>query len=121
MLLIPAHLNVIDRHHHSVILRSPLCWLNQSGNNQCDAHIRLIRGSWFLHLIRSLCVRFIVSAAVVFAVIWITQVTIAVMPLFSVQSAMRSIILITVSWKMVNLFYLADSQCTISAFMEVLC
>jgi len=96
-----------DQHLFSLFLR-PLCWPNQSGIIWWGTHISLLSAFQILNNIVQLYIKFIICLAIMFALTCIIQVTPLVKPIFSVGSAFKCAILISICLMMVDLFYSAD-------------
>lgn len=89
------------QHHHFMLCLCIPCWLNQFGNNWLRTHIPRLLAFRNLDAIVLLYVRFNVSHAIVFGVIWIIRVPITLELSFGVRNTFWCAILISFDWMMI--------------------
>jgi len=120
--LLPVHFYYTNLHQPRF---NPFLWLpcsqNQSGNISCGTPILLHSSFGILDAIVFLHVGFIVHLPVVFAVIWIFQVTILVKPLFGFWNAFRCTTIIIFGRMAVDSCDSVDIEYLSSSSREVLC
>jgi len=118
---IPPRWHFIDRHqHHFSLLICHPCRPNNCGNVSCGTHIPLHWAFRIIDAIVSLHIWVNMCRTILFAVIWIIQVTILVWQIFIVQNAFRCTILITFDWMTVESTHTAGIQNLSSSSREVL-
>jgi len=109
--LIPPRFYCIDHDQYLFGLSSwPPCRPNESGNNLCGTHIPLCWAFRILDAIVWLYVRFNVCLSIIFALIWIIQVAIPYMPIFSYRNGFRCVVFIGFDSMTVNSSYSEDIQ-----------
>jgi len=103
--IIPPHFHWINHYRlfSSLVLWS-LCWPNQSRNIWCHTAITLLWAFKILDAIVKLYLRFVVCLPVIFALIWIINVSIPVKQVLGVQHGVMWTIHITFGWMAIILF-----------------
>jgi len=119
--LTPFYFHCIDRQQHLFsLIVWPGCWPNQLVDIRCGTRPLLLWAFRIHDAIVLLHISFIVCLPVIFAVIWIIQVTIPVKRILGVGNTFRCTILITLSWMMVDSPDLVDIEYLCSSSRKVL-
>ena len=97
------------------------CWPNESRNIRCRTHNVVLQFFRSFHATAWHYVTFIFSLTVVFALIWIIQITIPVKAIFGSRNAFRRAILNTFGWMTADSSVSAYVQYLRSTSRDVLC